>query len=114
MRQIGSLARRRCALVSVCWWLAPGSTDVQAMTVPSSCVGFIEVPVPPVGLGGLLSYVVFLNPNVPKCVSGIQQASLLDALVLKVVEYERGNRRGDERVSCCGSRLEIQLLKFLV
>lgn len=49
MRQIGSLARRRCALVSVCWWLAPGSTDVQAMTAPSSCVGFIEVLV---GLGG--------------------------------------------------------------
>lgn len=53
---------------------------------------------------GLLSSVVFLNPNVPKCVSGIQQASLLDLLVLKVVEYERGNRRGDERVNCCGSQ----------
>lgn len=50
----------------------------------------------------------------PKCVSGIQQTALLDNLVLKVVETRRGNHRGDERVNCCSSQLEILLLKVLV
>lgn len=101
-------------LVSLCFWLVPASTNVQAMTSPADVLGSSEpvlcswVSVPWGVFGTGISQRYLCNP-------ADWTVDELDVLPLKVLGFGPGNPKGESKVSRgshCGSILRTLLLQI--